>query len=79
MEKTKKPSSYTLRYEFFDISWGRINHPSEFFVLGEPDGYTEEIFSSYEDASNKAYDIDSYDIGDLIIGNITINGKPLEY
>jgi hypothetical protein len=65
MENTKKPSSYTLRYEFF--------------VLGEPDGYTEEIFSSYEDASNKAYDIDSYDIGDLIIGNITINGKPLEY
>jgi len=65
METTKKPSSYTLRYEFF--------------VLGEPDGYTEEIFSSYEDASNKAYEIDSYDIGGLIIGNITINGKPLEY
>jgi len=65
MEQTKKPSSYTLRYEFF--------------VLGEPDGYTEEIFSSYEDASNKGHHIASYDIGGLIIGNITINGKPLEY
>jgi hypothetical protein len=58
-------TSYTLRYEIF--------------VLGESQGFQEKIFTSHEEASQQVEYLASIDIGDLVIGNFTINGKPYEW